>query len=66
LSDDSHGPLAVGLNYSRLRNYAKDILGIESMWHLERCEQRNAGGRKVRAVKSAGGDWSEQSFWKNT
>lgn len=33
LSDDSHGPLAVGLNYGRLRSYlvARDVRQI---WYL--------------------------------
>ncbi|KAF8314416.1 histidinol-phosphatase, partial [Clavulina sp. PMI_390] len=64
LSDDSHGPHAVGLNYSRLHTYAKDVLGLKDIWHLERCEEKNAGGRKVKAVKWEGsGEWHSQSFW---
>lgn len=67
LSDDSHGPPAVGLNYSRLHTYAKETLGLQEIWHLERCQERNAGGRKVKAVKWQGesGSWSEQEFWTN-
>ncbi|TFL04577.1 Polymerase/histidinol phosphatase-like protein [Pterulicium gracile] len=33
LSDDSHGPHAVGLNYPRLRTYLLDQ-GVTELWHL--------------------------------
>jgi histidinol-phosphatase (PHP family) len=70
LSDDSHGPPFVALNYSRLRTYAKDVLKLEEIWHLEKIdgEERNAGGRKTRAVKWSdqsgnGRGWWEDEFW---
>jgi hypothetical protein len=34
LSDDSHGPAAVGLNYSRLRTYLR-TRNVRSVWYLD-------------------------------
>ena len=62
LSDDSHGPHAVGLNYDRLRSYLHDTLHLEEIWFLERCEEPNSGGRLVRPVRVEG-DWWENAFW---
>jgi histidinol-phosphatase (PHP family) len=55
LSDDSHGPKLVGLNYARLHAYIQ-ATGVKEIWYLERYEERNAGGRRVRPVK-AGDEW---------
>lgn len=62
LSDDSHGPHAVGLNYSRLLTYLLE-LGIEELWYLDRCDQPNARGRYTHAVKVEG-DWYQHKFWE--
>ncbi|KAH9921936.1 histidinol-phosphatase [Epithele typhae] len=43
LSDDSHGPHAVGLNYHKLLEYARRE-GIGELWTLEACGERNAEG----------------------
>lgn len=61
LSDDSHGPRAVGLNYDRKYAYLVKM-GVEEVWYLERCEEVNAGGRQVRARKVEA-DWREDAFW---
>jgi histidinol-phosphatase (PHP family) len=61
LSDDSHGPHAVGLNYPRLLKYACTV-GIKEMWYLERSQEPNIGGRFVGSRKVAG-NWWEDSFW---
>lgn len=63
LSDDAHGADIVGLNYDRLRSYLVDTLGVPSIWYLERCNELNRGGRKVRAVEIKG-SWWEDPFWK--
>ncbi len=62
LSDDAHGPDFVGLNYGRLRSYLHDTLGVLSLCYLERCNEQNRGGRKVRAVEVEG-SWWEAPFW---
>ncbi|KAG9091039.1 histidinolphosphatase, partial [Ceratobasidium sp. 392] len=49
LSDDSHGPAAVGLNYDRLLAYVEEM-GIENVAHLERTDQKNKAGRQVHPV----------------
>lgn len=48
LSDDSHGPNAVGLNYHRIPEYARRV-GITGLWALERQPDAslNAAGRQL-------------------
>ncbi|KAI5121603.1 hypothetical protein M0805_009474 [Coniferiporia weirii] len=64
ISDDSHGPHAVGLNYSRLYNYLRDV-GIKELWYLQRTEQAGAGlgGRCMKAAKLEG-EWWLDEFWR--
>ncbi|KAI0752961.1 histidinol phosphate phosphatase H [Daedaleopsis nitida] len=62
LSDDSHGPHAVGLNYHRLLDYARRMK-ISELWTLERTEQPNAGGRKITS-RRVDGFWWEDEFWQ--
>ncbi|GLB42128.1 putative histidinol phosphate phosphatase H [Lyophyllum shimeji] len=47
LSDDSHGPHAVGLNYPRLHEYLRN-LGVQEVWYLQRSDVPNAAGRMAR------------------
>ncbi|KAG8928583.1 histidinolphosphatase [Tulasnella sp. 417] len=61
LSDDSHGPSAVGLNFHLLYDYMVRM-GVRDLWYLERHDERNVAGRKVRAVQY-NGDWQEDPFW---
>ncbi|KAI9069175.1 hypothetical protein FKP32DRAFT_1600067 [Trametes sanguinea] len=63
LSDDSHGPHAVGLNYHRIPEYARRV-GIKELWVLERAQGsvRNAAGRAV-VPRKVEGDWLEHPFW---
>ncbi|KAI0658260.1 polymerase/histidinol phosphatase-like protein [Cubamyces menziesii] len=62
LSDDSHGPHAVGLNYRRIPEYARRM-GISELWVLERDDQvRNAAGRNV-VLRKVPGEWLEHPFW---
>ncbi|KAF8601611.1 histidinol phosphate phosphatase H [Ceratobasidium sp. AG-I] len=49
LSDDSHGPAAVGLNYDRLEKYASE-LDISRMAYLARGATANAGNRNLHPV----------------
>ncbi|KAG8904869.1 histidinolphosphatase [Tulasnella sp. 403] len=61
LSDDSHGPQAVGGNYRRLFDYLVGV-DVKELWYLERCDEANAGGRKVRP-KKYDGEWKSDSWW---
>ena len=51
LSDDSHGPHAVGLNYHRLLEYIRRV-GVIELWFLHHSDTCNAAGRAVHAVKA--------------
>ncbi|KAF8202014.1 polymerase/histidinol phosphatase-like protein [Mycena galopus ATCC 62051] len=61
LSDDSHGPHAVGLNYARIPEYLQRA-GVDDLWFLEHSDTPNASGRNVRAVKMDR-HWAEHPFW---
>ncbi|KAI0328433.1 histidinol phosphate phosphatase H [Cubamyces sp. BRFM 1775] len=62
LSDDSHGPHAVGLNYHRIPEYARRM-GISELWVLNRHDQvQNAAGRSV-GLRRVPGEWLEHPFW---
>ena len=63
LSDDSHGPHAVGLNYGRLFEYARRV-GVDSLSVLAESESPNAAGRCVGA-RAVPGRWWEHPFWSN-
>lgn len=56
LSDDSHGPHAVGLNYDKLHRYL-ERMGLEKIWKLEQMGQ----GRETRATEVA--QWQQHKFW---
>ncbi|GAA5984228.1 hypothetical protein JCM10908_006101 [Rhodotorula pacifica] len=61
LSDDSHGPQAVGLNYDRAYRYMSDRR-LGALWRLERAHKGAAGAfrRGCRAVKVDGQPWLDQ------
>ncbi|KAI0355997.1 histidinol phosphate phosphatase H [Trametes cingulata] len=63
LSDDSHGPHAVGLNYHRLPEYARRV-GISETWVLERpaTPTRNAAGRGL-SPRRLSNPWSAHPLW---
>lgn len=61
LSDDSHGPQAVGLNYARMREYLRKVQ-INEIWVLQSSTNANKGGRLSHA-KKVPGDWWEHPFW---
>jgi histidinol-phosphatase (PHP family) len=73
LSDDSHGPAAVGLNYGRLRSYLIQER-VNQIWYLtderestgkvdeDRSGDEGMGG-KVWAKKYEG-DWAADVFWE--
>jgi histidinol-phosphatase (PHP family) len=61
LSDDSHGPRAVALNYDGLYSYLRRM-GVDELWYIQESEQPNVGGRFVKAVKMDG-SWWEHPFW---
>ncbi|EGO00982.1 hypothetical protein SERLA73DRAFT_105485 [Serpula lacrymans var. lacrymans S7.3] len=61
LSDDSHGPQSVGLNYNRMATYLRQM-GVTEIWYLQQSLAPNAAGRHVSAVKT-GGYWWEHQFW---
>ncbi|KAH7101738.1 histidinol-phosphatase [Auriculariales sp. MPI-PUGE-AT-0066] len=56
LSDDSHGPDAVGLNYTRLRGYLQ-TLGVRELWYLVRQVDGVVIPTKVDGI------WWEHPFW---
>ncbi|KAF9559039.1 histidinol phosphate phosphatase H [Agrocybe pediades] len=62
LSDDSHGPHAIGLNYDRLPPYLQRV-GIAELWYLVENNAPNIGGRYVKAVK-LDGEWLDHKFWR--
>lgn len=62
LSDDSHGPLAVGLNYTRTREYLKSS-GVKELWYLSASGEPNQAGRLVRPVRLEGA-WEDHPFWE--
>jgi histidinol-phosphatase (PHP family) len=61
LSDDSHGPHAVGLNYARAAEYLRRM-GVLELWFLQPSSPPSPAGRNVHAVK-VDGRWWEHSFW---
>ena len=63
LSDDSHGPQGVGLNYDKMYNYFKEV-GIKDIWYLENGDRmKNAAGRSL-IPRKAETSWLDDSFWK--
>lgn len=59
LSDDSHGPLAVGLHYDKAYNYLRER-GVEQLWYLAEAEEGDAGrSRGVVAKVIEGKPWLE-------
>ncbi|TBU46518.1 Polymerase/histidinol phosphatase-like protein [Dichomitus squalens] len=62
LSDDSHGPHAVGLNYSRLLEYGRRV-GITEIWVLRSSQSPSAAGRRV-TPQLLDGHWWEHRFWR--
>ena len=61
LSDDSHGPHAVGLNYHRLPEYLQAV-SISELWVLQCSNVPNAAGRTIQAVKLSG-EWLHHELW---
>ncbi|KAI0700216.1 Polymerase/histidinol phosphatase-like protein [Cytidiella melzeri] len=61
LSDDSHGPHAVGLNYARLAEYMRRV-GVEQLWAIGHYSSPNSSGRLTRCIK-VDGNWWEHPFW---
>ncbi|TFK31638.1 Polymerase/histidinol phosphatase-like protein [Crucibulum laeve] len=62
LSDDSHGPHAVGLNYHRVVGYLQSV-GVSEIWYLKPSSSSNAAGRTMAPVK-LDGDWWNHPFWR--
>jgi histidinol-phosphatase (PHP family) len=60
LSDDAHGPHAVGLNYARMLRYLR-AAGVRELWRLEGADSPNEAGRYVRAVR-VDGEWWESAW----
>lgn len=61
LSDDSHGPHAVGLNYDRLADYLRTS-HVEEIWYLQPSSNATLSGRPTCPNK-VDGNWWEDSFW---
>lgn len=63
LSDDSHGPHSVGLNYSRVADYLQ-AAGVSELWYLQKSDAPNAAGRFLQSVQLSG-KWSDSDFWRS-
>ena len=65
LSDDTHSPENVGLNYWRVFEYLKSH-DITCLWYLKRCEVGTIGAGKRRRTIACKyeGAWSDDIFWK--
>jgi hypothetical protein len=64
LSDDSHGPHAVGLNYHRLPEYLQAV-SIFELWFLQRSNAPNVAGRNIQAAATkVSGEWLDHEFWR--
>lgn len=65
LSDDTHTPGNVGLNYWRAFEYLKSH-DIRELYYLERCDlgTEGAGKRGRTIVRKYPGQWSTDDFWK--
>ena len=57
LSDDSHGPERVGLNFNQLKAWAQG-LGIDGVWKLERR------GGKIKAAE-VNTIWDDEFWWRS-
>ncbi|KAF8523643.1 histidinol phosphate phosphatase H [Gautieria morchelliformis] len=64
LSDDSHGPHAVGLNYHRLRDYVQRV-GLKELWCLGHGERSEVSGRCLVPIVATV-DWSNTASWAAT
>ncbi|GJN90573.1 hypothetical protein Rhopal_003585-T1 [Rhodotorula paludigena] len=51
LSDDSHGPQAVGLHYDRAYNYLRER-NVQELWQLVPTDKASAPGEGQRGVKA--------------
>ncbi|KAL1742421.1 polymerase/histidinol phosphatase-like protein [Schizophyllum fasciatum] len=60
LSDDSHGPHAVGLNYSKMKTYLQ-ANGIKDIWRLRASSKPNAAGRCMEGILTE--NIFEDPFW---
>lgn len=67
LSDDSHGPHAVGLNYNRLFTFLREDVKLKELYYLQRTDGvgggKSRGGRNVQVVRVPD-PWWEDPFWK--
>ncbi|KAJ4478945.1 Polymerase/histidinol phosphatase-like protein [Lentinula aciculospora] len=64
LSDDSHGPHAVGLNYHRVLKYLRRE-DVSELWLLQVCDSPNKAERNIQPVK-APDEWWNHSFWNKS
>jgi histidinol-phosphatase (PHP family) len=70
LSDDSHGPKAVGLHYDSLYRYLLSK-NVKELWYLDAVEANDTvkkvegtRGRRRTEAKILPGDWWTHTFWK--
>jgi len=66
LSDDSHGPQAVGLNYGKMFRFLREEVGLTELYYLKRTtgEARSKAGRNIEVVRVVD-DWWTDPFWLN-
>lgn len=63
LSDDSHGPHRVGENYSRMRDYLRQM-GVKELWYLTRSSSDSIPFQRGLFATRVAGEWWEHAFWK--
>jgi histidinol-phosphatase (PHP family) len=66
LSDDSHGPKAVGLNYDRVFRFLREDIDLKELYFLK----RTGGIVKSKAVRNVevarvADQWWEDPFWES-
>ncbi|KAE9404108.1 histidinol phosphate phosphatase H [Gymnopus androsaceus JB14] len=61
LSDDSHGPHAVGLNYHRVFEYLRRE-NVSQLWYLQASKNPSKAGRSIEPVMVPD-EWWNHLFW---
>lgn len=64
LSDDAHGPDAVGKHYRQAKDYL-ERMGVTMLHHLVPTSGGKVGRRRTEA-RRVEGDWRELPFWSKS
>ena len=66
LSDDAHGPLAVGAHYADVFAYLQRMK-VDTLWYLDEAkdeEDTKVVLRRMLVARQVQGNWQEDDFWK--